>query len=112
MNAWVQVAKLFKSLDPTIRIQQTLAPASAEGPTWKAVEPLVDAWTLQNGEISGFAPEAPGIELRVATALVSDVTLSPVEICTMLTSIYNNSYHECAGVDRRCPQRWEAGLRL
>ena len=39
------------------------------GPTWKAVEPLVDAWVLQGGEITGFAPQLPGIEKRVASAL-------------------------------------------
>ena len=69
VNSWVKVAQLYKSLDPAVRIQQDLAPASHTGPTWKAVEPLVDAWVLQGGQISGFAPQAPGIEDRVASAL-------------------------------------------
>eukprot|EP01052_Picozoa_sp_SAG31_P033824 SAG31_NODE_3873_length_3795_cov_3.828734_2_plen_780_part_00 len=69
VNAWVKVAQLYKSMDPRIRIQQDLAPASHNGPTWKAVEPLVDAWVLQGGQITGFNAWKPGIEERVAGAL-------------------------------------------
>ena len=69
VNAWVQVAALFKSLDPTIRIQQTLSPASDKGPTWKAVEPLVDAWLLQGGQITGFSRHWDHPDERVEAAL-------------------------------------------
>ena len=63
------MAKLFKSLDPTIRIQQDLSPASDKGPTWKAVEPLVDAWLLQGGQITGFARHWDHPDERVESAL-------------------------------------------
>jgi hypothetical protein len=69
VNSWVKVAKLFKSLDPTIRIQQDLSPASDKGPTWKAVEPLVDAWLLQGGQITGFARHWDHPDERVEGAL-------------------------------------------
>ena len=73
VNSWVMVAKLFKGLDPAIRIQQDLAPASDTGPTWKAVEPLVDAWLLQGGQITGFAAQwnDPDARLQQALELIS-----------------------------------------
>ena len=119
VNAWVQVAKLFKSLDPAIRIQQTLSPASPTDPTWQAVEPLVDAWTLQDEQINGFSPQLPGIEARNAAALVSGIR---GQLCVYTyTQLVHTLYtvgHRClssncstslclletrAGVDCRCP---------
>jgi hypothetical protein len=70
VNAYVKFARLYKSLDASIPIQQDLTPA-LNGPAWKAVEPLVDAWVWQGGQITGFDGVIPGIEGRVRSALVS-----------------------------------------
>lgn len=69
VNAWVQFTSLFKSLDPAIRVQQDLAPM-ADGPIWKAVSPLVDAWVWQEGQFqfgvaSGTGAKAARIENQV-----------------------------------------------
>jgi hypothetical protein len=62
-------AQLYKGLDPALRIQQTLVPASNQGPTWKAVEPLVDAWVWQGPQITGWDGLAPGMQGRIEAAL-------------------------------------------
>lgn len=43
------LAKLYRSLDPAIRVQQDLTPQQ-DGPTWQAVAPYVDAWVWQEGQ--------------------------------------------------------------
>ena len=51
VNAWIALTRLYRALDPAIRVQQDLTPMAA-GPTWDAVSPLVDAWVWQEGQHS------------------------------------------------------------
>jgi hypothetical protein len=66
VNAWVAVTKLFRSLDPELRVQQDLTPQT-NGAVWQAVAPLVDAWVWQEGQFqfgvsSGTGAKAARIE--------------------------------------------------
>ena len=87
VNAWVAVAKLYRSLDPALRIQQDLTPA-ADGPVWEAVEPLVDAWVWQEGQFqfgvaSGNGAKAARIEQQLGL-------IAKVRKAGKAAYIYNN----------------------
>ena len=69
VNAWVAMAKLYRSLDPSIRVQQDLTPQQ-DGATWDAVSPYVDAWVWQEGQFqygvqSGTGEKAKRIEAEL-----------------------------------------------
>ena len=60
------MARLYRSLDPELRVQQDLTPQTS-GAVWQAVSPLVDAWIWQEGQFqfgvsSGTGAKAARIE--------------------------------------------------
>jgi hypothetical protein len=70
VNAWVVMAKLYKSLDSAIRIQQDLTPmmSASDDATWEATGPLVNAWVWQEGEF-GFGVPSGGKPARIEAQL-------------------------------------------
>ena len=87
VNAYVQWAKLFRSLDPELRIQQDLTPTSSnEGPVWDAVAPVVDAWVWQAGEF-GFGVASGHRAAKIVSQLD---TIARVRKAGKQAFIYNN----------------------
>ena len=70
VNAWISMTRLYRSLDPALRVQQDLTPQTS-GAVWQAVSPLVDAWIWQEGQFqfgvsSGTGAKAARIEKNLA----------------------------------------------
>ena len=64
VNAWVAMARLYRSLDPTMRVQQDLTPQPKDDATWEAVAPLVDAWVWQEGQFQYAVASGTGDKQR------------------------------------------------
>ena len=87
VNAWVAVTKLFRSLDPELRVQQDLTPQT-DGVVWQAVAPLVDAWVWQEGQFQFGVPSGNGAKaarIEQNLALIAEARSSGAD-----AYIYNN----------------------